>query len=177
MKRRMILSIAVGLVLVPVGGFLFAGTDGGDKPAAADAAAPRVADLTWLKGDWGCTLGSTPVQEHWFDASGGALMGACAMGADPARNVFEVLLIEDSPAGLTLTLKHFKAGLSHHFGAEPLKYQLVRHGPEELVFENPQTIRHKQITYRREGKRLVCKLAGGGSDGKHEMEFRMSRPK
>jgi len=175
MSRRPIFRISAlaAAVLFGIGAASRAQQESADAKKPPASPSPRVAELSWFKGDWSCTLGRTPVQEHWFAASGSALMGACSMGNDPKHNVFEILLIEESPNGLTLSLRHFKSGLTPHFGEDPLQYTLAGHSDQSLVFENPQSKRHKRIAYRRDGAQLVCRLEGGGPDGKHEIEFRM----
>ncbi|MEE8169896.1 MAG: DUF6265 family protein [Phycisphaerae bacterium] len=138
----------------------------------ADETAPRAAtDLSWLAGTWQ----GAGITETWNAPQGGAILGMCRIGTDARRAIYELMLIEEVDGRLVLSLKHFKAQLKTMRDGV-LQYTLIRGGPKEMVFENPDTQRHKRIVYRLDsGGDMIVRLEDDGPKARPAQEFRLQR--
>lgn len=122
-------------------------------PAAASptAAAPlRVADLGWLAGTWEGTMGGAPIAEHWSAAADGEMVGLFRWRRE--RPLYEILTIEDAPAGAVMRLRHFGPNLvawEDKDGA--VVFRAVEHGPCSAVFaEEDDAEEQTRVRYARE---------------------------
>lgn len=74
---------------------------------AMPASAATIEDASWLAGRWvGTGLGGT-VEETWAPAAGGQMVGHFQMVKGGKPQFYEILLLDSTPAGLRLRVKHF----------------------------------------------------------------------
>jgi hypothetical protein len=134
-------------------------TQGGEVPPPAApppaatppaAASPlRVADLGWLAGAWRGTLGGAAIEEHWSAPDGGEMLGMFRWDREPP--IYELLLIEDTPEGAVMRLRHFGPGLVAWEEKEgALLFRPVEHGPCWALFAEEGDIEEAtRLRYRR----------------------------
>ena len=132
--------------------------------AAAQGGYPQP-DLDWLAGYWLSCEEGREVAETWSDRRGGIMLGTSITIGDDAFS-WEQMRIEAEPDGLVFH--------AQPRGQAPAAFPLVRAGPGEAVFENPQHDFPKRVIYRRDGDRLTGRIEGetGGPDDSIEWHFR-----
>lgn len=135
-----------------------------------------VGDLRWLAGKWIGNVGNAVAEEHWSEPGAGALMGMFRWLDGERVSVYEFMLIEQTPEGATLRLKHFNAGLR---GWEEKDQSVVLRATEVgdaiVVFERTDPQPRLRISYRRDGAdRLVSILERwtGDAPARDTFEYR-----
>ena len=126
---------------------------------AAPAAEP---DLGWLAGYWLSCEEGVEVSETWSDRRGGVMLGSSLSYGSDAFG-WEQTRIEAAEAGLS-----FHASPR---GQPPAAFRLVRSGPNEAVFENPEHDFPQRVIYRREGDRLTGRIEGVADGREQAMEW------
>lgn len=118
---------------------------------AAVALTQGAPDLGFMAGEWiECRPDGRVVEEHWLGPVGdGALYGVTVTRSASARVSFEHARVGSDAQGW--------AFVAQPQGAPPTRFALVRSGPGEAVFENPDHDFPKRIAYRREGATLVAR--------------------
>jgi hypothetical protein len=143
----------VAVVVIALAAAPAAAQAGAAPPTAAPstAAAPlRVADLGWLAGTWEGTMGGDPIAEHWSAPVGGEMVGLFRWRRE--RPLYEVIVIEDTPAGAVMRLRHFGPNLvawEEKDGA--VVFRAVEHGHCSAVFaEEDDAEEQTRVRYARE---------------------------
>ena len=141
------------------------------SPASAEQAkAPpaTIADASWLAGRWvGEGLGGK-VEEVWSPAVGGQMVGHFQLVKDGKPVFYEILLLDATPDGLRMRVKHFNAD----FTAWEDKAQWVTFASDGVA---PGVIRFKGLTLENRGDRVTMKLKMRGKGGEvreEAFEFR-----
>jgi uncharacterized protein DUF6265 len=133
--------------------------------AAQPAAAPAQPDLDWLAGYWLSCDDGVEVSETWSQRRGGIMLGSSITVGDDSFS-WEQARIEAEADGLV-----FHASPR---GQPAAAFRLVRAGPGEAVFENPDHDFPQRVIYRRDGDRLTGRIEGtsGGSEQALEWQYR-----
>lgn len=144
-------ALVAALAAVPA-----AAAPGEAPPAAPAAASPaaaaplRVADLGWLAGTWEGTMGGDPIGEHWSAPESGEMVGLFRWRRE--RPLYEIIVIEDTPEGAVMRLRHFGPGLvawEEKDGA--VVFRAVEHGPCSAVFAEEGDVEEEtRVRYARE---------------------------
>jgi len=151
-------AAAVAAVLVAALAAAPAAAGAGDGPPAPPSAASpttataplRVADLGWLAGTWEGTMGGAPIAEHWSAPEDGEMVGLFRWRRE--RPLYEILVIEDTPGGAVMRLRHFGPGLVAWEEKEgAVVFRAVEHGPCSAVFaEEGDAEEETRVRYARE---------------------------
>jgi hypothetical protein len=144
-------------------------------PAEAGAATVSLDDLNWLVGHWqGEPPGGGLAEEVWTAPAAGAMMGSFRWTRGEKVVVYEFLLLEETPEGLVLRLRHFSTGSKAWEEKDaPLDFHLTEGGPKSAVFD-AQTengwLRLKMHPEGDTGLVVILEREGGGP-----LEFRYTR--
>lgn len=122
------------------------------------AAAPTIADASWLAGRWvGEGLGGI-AEESWAPAAGGQMVGHFQLVKDGKPQFYEILLLDEKAPGLRLRVKHFNPD----FTAWEDKGEW--HSFEPVSVE-PNVLRFNGLTFERNGDDLLITVALRQKDG------------
>jgi uncharacterized protein DUF6265 len=106
-----------------------------------------LADLSFITGLWRADWNGGVGEEHWSAASGDSMMGTFRFVKDGKGRFYELMLIEQTPDGPVLRLKHFNAGLiGWEDKAQVYSFHLVDYGKTVAVFELEN--KSSRLTYR-----------------------------
>ena len=132
------------------------------QPGATATAQP---DLDWLSGYWLSCADGVEVSETWSNRRGGIMLGSSITSGDDSFG-WEQTRIEASADGLSFH--------AQPRGQPPASFRLVRSGPAEAVFENPEHDFPQRVIYRRDGDRLTGRIEGvaGGREQAMEWHYR-----
>jgi hypothetical protein len=152
---------------------LLAGTAIAAEPptpnAPASFASVKVADLSWIAGNWQGEIGGDFIEEQWSAPAGGTLMGMFRWikgGKDGTVALYELLTLEPGAEGPILWLRHFSPGLVAREDKEgALAFYLVAHKPDEATFDNRDPGNPTRLTYRRQGDDRLVVVLGKLKDG------------
>lgn len=140
------------------------------------AAAPKVADLAFLEGNWTLTDGDVIWDEQWTAPRGDSIVGMCRAMENGRTFFYELLTIEQDERGPVLRLKHFRRGLiGREEKSEVVTMPLVSLEANEAVFE--QADKQVRLVYRRTGDELHASLEKWKEGKKTVDEFRYRRMK
>lgn len=144
---------------------------------ALPAAAGDLADLAWIAGTWSGEMDGSTIEEQWSAPAGGAMMGMFRWVKGGKVLIYEFLLLESDPAGVTLRFRHFEPGL---IGWEeknaPLVLKPIAGGPGEAAFEGGEPGNPLKLVYRRTGDRTMTVVLERLKDGaKKVQEFRYQK--
>jgi hypothetical protein len=130
-----------------------------------------------MAGQWLGKVGDAVVEEHWSAPGAGALMGMFRWLAGDRVSVYEFMLIEDTPDGPVLRLKHFNAGLrGWEEKDESVTLRATGSGDGVIVFERVEPAPRLRITYRLQGgDRLVSVLERWSGETPRRDEFQYVR--
>jgi hypothetical protein len=131
--------------------------------AAAQSATPAAQpDLDWLAGYWLSCEEGIQVSETWSRRRVGIMLGNSITTGDDAFG-WEQTRIEADADGLTF----------HALprSQPPADFRLVRSGPEEAIFENPDHDFPQRVIYRRNGDRLTARIEGTATGREQAMEW------
>ena len=143
---------------------------------AAAAAEPvfGVANLEWLEGHW--REDDTRVhnlvrftEEVWIEGKAGAMFGINRSVRDRATLSFEYMRIVEEDGQLVF--------IAQPNGAAPSRFPMVSHGPNEIVFANPEHDYPQRIVYRREGPRLTGTISLADGSRPMSWTFRLRPPR
>ena len=124
------------------------------KPSGVDG-------LSWLLGRWERQQGF----EHWTVA-GDVMWGVGFSSRDGKTSQFEVLAIEPGDRGLRY--------VAIPQGTDEVRFPVLRGGPSEVVFANPEHDFPRIIRYRRDGDELIARLEGDSPA--QEYRWRLAGP-
>ena len=125
-----------------------------DRATPARAA---IADLEWLAGDWGGTLGRATIEERWTPAAGGAMLAVSRTIKDDRLAAFEYLRIVERDRGLVY--------IAQPNGRPPTEFVLTAMTADSATFENPAHDFPKMIrNTRRPDGSLEARVSGAGGE-------------
>ncbi|MEM7581971.1 MAG: DUF6265 family protein [Acidobacteriota bacterium] len=162
-----VFSLAVlFLLLLP----LVAGAEATETPAS-------VAELEWLVGHWRGELGGGTIEEYWSTTGGGAIMGSFRWFTEDEVRFYEFILIEPSPTGPVLRIKHFNPGLQGwEEKNETVDFHLAEHRDGLAVFERDPAIEDSQLVYTLKSEGVLEVQLIKNQDGKESvMTFSFNR--
>jgi hypothetical protein len=130
--------------------------------AAQPAAPPGTAqpDLDWLAGYWLSCEDGRDVSETWSVRRGGVMLGF-GVTIGPQAFSWEQMRIETAvpdPAETSFIAQPRSA-------ERPTAFRLIRAGPGEAVFENPDHDFPRRVIYRREGDSLHGRIESADGFG------------
>lgn len=142
---------------------------------AKDPKDVRVEDLSFMTGRWHGGSGEISYEEIWSGAEGGTMMCVFRFLKSGRPLFYEICVIEASPDGPVLRIRHFDPGL---IGWEERTvvnvFPLKEFGKDRAVFEEAGAA--KRLTYSRTadgGYSVVLeKKAAGGTVDRSEFLFR-----
>lgn len=112
-----------------------------------NVATVTLADLSFITGLWQADWNGGKGEEHWSTASGDSMMGTFRFVKDGKGRFYELMLIEQTPGGPVLRLKHFNTGLiGWEDKAQVYSFHLVDYGKMVAVFELEN--KSSRLTYR-----------------------------
>lgn len=136
----------------------------GQSPSAV-----TLADLSFITGLWRADWNGGVGEEHWSAASGDSMMGTFRFVKDGKGRFYELMLIEQTPDGPVLSLKHFNAGLvGWEDKAQVYSFHLVNYGETAAVFELEN--KSSRLTYRAFPKGELSVLLEHPTDTKQKAE-------
>ena len=132
---------------------------------------PRVmlADLSFITGRWQAEWQGGLGEENWSAFSGDSMVGTFRFVKDGKARFYEFMLIEQTPDGPVLRLKHFNPGLiGWEEKAQVYSYPLADFRPNLAIFERAD--KKSRLTYRRTSKDGLSVLLDQTTDEKHTSE-------
>jgi Domain of unknown function (DUF6265) len=130
--------------------------------AGQPAGEPAQPDLDWLAGYWLSCEDGVEVAETWSQRRGGIMLGGSITVGDDAFS-WEQARIEAEADGLVFH--------AQPRGQPAAAFRLVRSGPGEAVFENPDHDFPQRVIYRRDGDRLTGRIEGTSGGTGHAIEW------
>ena len=123
----------------------------------ATPARAAIADLGWLAGDWGGTLGRATIEERWTPAAGGAMLAVSRTIKDDRLAAFEFLRIVERDGGLVY--------IAQPNGRPPTEFVLTGLTADSATFENPAHDFPQMVRYtRRPDGSLEARISGAGGE-------------
>jgi hypothetical protein len=105
---------------------------------ATDTSKIRLDALSFMVGHWRGEMGDSIAEEFWSPPSGDNMMCMFRQVKDGKAVFYEMLLIETTPDGLVMRLKHFNPGLvGWEEKNEVYSYPLASFQKNDAVFERP----------------------------------------
>jgi hypothetical protein len=138
-------------------------------PPAVARSADAVESLAWLAGCWASLDGEPGSGEQWTAPAGGTLLGMSRTVAGGRTVAHEFLQIREvSPGKL--------AYVAQPSGQAATVFALLRSGPREVVFENPDHDFPQRILYRLDGEGVLrARIEGVGGGKLQGVDFPMRR--
>lgn len=126
-------------------------------------------DLGFISGLWRAEWGGGLGEEYWSAANGDSMMGTFRYVKDGKARFYELMLIEQTPEGLVLRLKHFNPGLiGWEEKAEVHSYTLTEHREGLAVFERGD--KKSRLTFRQTSKDVLSVVLEQARDGKQNSQ-------
>jgi len=138
----------------------------GGAAAAFGAEDPDLSKLAWMTGCW-ATPADRPglvIDEHWSNPAGGNMLGYSRTFKGPRMVFFEFIRLEVKGGEVVYTPRY---GTS----LKPVSFRMVKQGPSDVVFENPEHDFPQRILYRREGDMLHAAIEGNDKGRPRREEF------
>lgn len=123
------------------------------------SAKPGVESAAWLAGCWEIDAGGRLVNEHWMKPAGGAMIGMSRTVSKDKMSAYEFLQIRRQDDGEV----YYVARPS---GQSEASFKLIKAGPRELIFENPDHDFPQRIIYRQESDGSLKARVEGKNNGK-----------
>ena len=131
---------------------------------AADAS---IDDASWLTGCWSGGEGDTRSEEHWMAPDGGTMIGMNRTVRGNETVAYELVRIVETGA-------ESLAYIASPSGQATTRFDLVRAGDDELVFENLAHDFPQRILYRRlDRDRIVARIED--ESGARAVDFPLHR--
>lgn len=171
-----ILAVSAVLILLPAPGARAqvegAGTT--QRQPAPVITGPLVQDFSFLTGRWrGGISGGGLFDEEWSEASADTMMGMFRYMENGKVQFYEFMVIEATPSGPVLHLRHFDPGLT---GWEeknaPLTFTVDSSSEKQVVFVNAD--KSTTLTYRRSSPVALSETLereASGHKGKQQFSF------
>lgn len=126
-------------------------------------------DLSFITGLWRAEFGGGLGEEHWSTAAGDSMVGTFRFVKDDSAHFYEFMLIEETPKGLVLRLKHFNPELiGWEDKAQVHNYPLIEFHKGLAVFEKVD--KKSRLTFHRTAKDSLLVTLEQTHDGKQESE-------
>ena len=111
----------------------------------------KLADVSWLAGSWRGTMSGSRIEEVWTPSAGGVMMGMFRMVNPQGQAVFyEFQVLEETPAGVGLKIKHFNRALKGQEEREKFAdFKLVEATAGQARFEAAEEDAHVTLVYKR----------------------------
>jgi hypothetical protein len=136
-----------------------------------------LADLSFMTGLWRANWNGGLGEERWSTPSGDSMLGTFRFVKDGKARFYELMLIEQTPNGPVLRLKHFNAGLiGWEEKAEVHSFRLIDYKKTVAVFELDN--KSSRLTYRALPNEQLSVMLEHPTDGKQNSEeFKFKRVK
>jgi len=159
MKSRFAIRIVITLVLST--SFAAIWGAGVFAKSGATNAAPTIADLAWMSGDWQTAKGGrAQIDEHWTLPAGGTMLGVGRTIVGDKTVEFEFLRIEQRADGIFY--------VASPNGGPTTDFKLTRLSGQEVMFENPEHDFPKRIIYRKKSDGSMVASVDGGDKTKSQ---------
>ena len=146
----------------------------GNNPARHEY---KVTELAFMTGNWSTIMGHSVIEEHWMAPSSGSLLGMMREEVDGKTAIREFEVIEETPEGIFMNVKHFDAKMTELPGRK-LSRKLVSITNNEVVFEESGPEPRQKLIYRKEGVDGLHAALEITRNGKpNRIEFPMKRMK
>lgn len=123
----------------------------------------------WLGGCWQREARGRLVTEHWMKPAGGAMLGMSRTVSNNKMTEYEFLQIRQQDDGEVYYI-------AKPSGQPEASFKLIKSGPHELIFANPQHDFPQRIIYRLEGESSLKARIEGSVNGKERgIDFPYSR--
>jgi len=93
--------------IIKMAGLLFLLAGSGTVLAGPPA---KVADLSWMTGNWAGALGPNQLEENWIAGEGGSIAAMVRMTGNGGTSMFEVITVEEVGGSLELHIQQFNPG-------------------------------------------------------------------
>lgn len=173
---RLILAALVAWILSPAPGAWaqLEGAGATQRQPAPVITGPLVQDFSFLTGRWrGGISGGGLFDEVWSPPSADSMMGMFRYIESGRVQFYEFMVIEATPSGPVLNLRHFDPGLT---GWEeknaPLTFTVDSSSEKQVVFVNAD--KSTTLTYRRSSPVALSETLereAGGHKGKQQFAF------
>ncbi len=153
------------------------GSSPAQRPPAPVVTGPLVQDFAFLTGRWRGGITGGLFDEEWSQPSSDSMMGMFRYMENGKVQFYEFMVIETSPGGPELHVRHFDPGLTgwEEKGA-PLTYTVDSATENQVVFVNAD--KSSTITYRRSSPVTLTEVLereAGGHKGKKEFAFSLNQ--
>lgn len=136
--------------------------------SAGEPTQGKIGEFGWLAGHWRSATGRTVIEEGWLGPAGGTMLGVNRTVSGDRTLAFEYLRLEERDGGLVL--------LASPGGRHPATtFTLVKLEEQGAVFANPDHDFPQQISYRREGDRLMAEISGADEGEKKSIGWVFER--
>jgi hypothetical protein len=134
---------------------------------------PLVQDFAFLTGRWRGGIQGGLFDEEWSQPSADSMMGMFRYMENGKVHFYEFMVIEASPGGPLLHLRHFDPGLTGwEDKSAPPTYTVESYTENQVVFVNGD--KSTTLTYRRSSPTALTETLereAGGHKGKQEFTF------
>jgi hypothetical protein len=131
-----------------------------------DLSKVSLADLSFISGKWQGSIGTSTIEEHWMAPSGDNMLGMYRIMKDGKGTMYELCIIEQTPNGPVLKIKHFNPGLvGWEDKTESATFGLIAFEKNKATFEILDK-QSKLIFHRASAGELIVTLDKAGKDGK-----------
>jgi hypothetical protein len=145
--RKAALSLLIGLILHCV--------------AVPQSEKHTVESAAWLAGCWQGEVRGKQVTEQWIKPAGGAMLGMAWTISNNKMASHEFLQIRRKDDGQTYYI-------ALPSGQQEASFKLIKSGPQELIFENPEHDFPQRIIYRLAGDGSLKARIEGKENGKEK---------
>lgn len=124
------------------------------NPVMAETERHRLADLSFMEGDWlGVTESGARVNEYWSKASGDSMVGYCKFESKGKTSFLELLSIVEGPKGIVMRMRHFDGEMKPwEERDEAGDCQLVELNGKKAIFDNGNKDFNVRLVYERTGE-------------------------
>ena len=134
---------------------------------------PLVQDLAFITGHWQGGVAGGMFDEQWSPPSADSMMGMFRYTESGAVKFYEFMVIEATPAGPVLRLRHFDPGLIAWEQKEgALSLPVSSFTEKQVVFSNADG--SVRLTYRRTSSDMLTVILernAGGHKGRQEFDY------
>lgn len=137
--------------------------------AARSSPDASVSTLAWLAGCWASVAGEFGTGEVWTSPAGGTMLGVSRTVRDGKTVEYEFMQIREIAPGQL-------AFVANPSGQAQAAFPLVRSGPGEAIFEDPDHDFPQRVIYRLvEPDRLHARIEGVLKGEEKGVDFHMTR--
>ena len=151
---------------------IYGGQTGSSTPSKV-----TLGDLSFISGLWQAEWAGGLGEEHWSTSAGDSMVGTFRFVKDGKARFYEFMLIEQTPDGPVLRLKHFNPGLiGWEEKAQVYSYPLIEYRQTFAVFERGD--KKSRLTFHRTSTDALSVRLEQTTDDKRsseEFKFRLSK--